>query len=233
MSDGQVEFIPFEDKRLGRHIRHDPRSRRFATPRRARPTTDVRHRNYGRKLHQRIGACTGYTGAHCLNCAPARQALRPRATFGDADALRFYSGATTRDPWEGVYPPTDTGSSGLAVCETMLAEGIITRYEWSFGFEHGLESIQDGALMQGTWWTTDMFDPDPTGRVRPTGGDAGGHEYLWVGVELRTRLAPSQNRSWFLNSWGPWGKGGYFWMTWEDHMMLLERDGDLIRPIVA
>jgi hypothetical protein len=226
MADGQVELIPFDDPRLGRHIRHDPRSRNFALPRGAPPTKDVKHRNWGRKLEQYVGSCTGHTGAHFLNHMPHRASVRPRKTMTTEDAMRFYSRATHLDPWPHVYPPTDLGSSGLAVCEAIVEEGLATRYEWAFGFDHGLSQISAAPLMQGSWWTYDMYFPDPDGRVHPTGRRVGGHEYLWAGVDVR------RQRSWFLNSWGAeWGVGGRFYLTWDDHADLLAQDGDLVRPV--
>lgn len=226
--------IPFSQYPLGRHIRHDERNRNHPAPRRAVPVQDVRHRRRGSKLNQgSLGACTGFALAHCLNTEPLRSGLRRRKTMSEKDAIGFYSGGTKRDPWEGQYPPEDTGCSGQAVCEEAVALGYATGYVWAFGHEHGLESIQGGPLMQGTFWTHDMFEPEPGGRVRITGSDAGGHEYLWVGVEMRSRLSPSQNRDWFFNSWGAeWGEAGYFWMTWDDHAALLDRQGDLVRPVI-
>ena len=251
MSDGQVEFLPFADGRLGRHVRHDPRNRehpsRRAIPRGEALTVDVRHRNYSRfKLCQfRVGACTGFTGAQALNTGPNRERRRKlgKGLTTNTDALAYYSGATARDPWQGTYPPIDTGSSGQAVAEELVARGEADAYVWAFGYDHGLASLPLRALMQGTWWTEGMFEPEPDGRVRPTGDDAGGHEYLWVGFEKRSKLSPSKDRSWFLNSWEDepsgnyWGVtprgvpgpgGGYFYMERDDHEYLLERDGDLI-----
>ena len=252
MSDGQVESIPFEDPRLGRHIRHDPRNRDHAVPRRAvSDRGDIRWRNHSRhKLFQgRVGACTGFTGAQALNTEPYRAGRRARGLrlTTNEDGFAYYSGATARDPWPGVWPPTDTGSSGLAVAQEMQARGEIVGYQWAFGYDHGLAALAEGPLMQGSWWTADMFRPEPGGRVRPTGQDAGGHEYLWVGHEVRSKLQPSQNRSWFVNHWEDeaagdyWGVtpsgdpgpgGGYFWMTADDHRQLLDRDGDLVQLVI-
>lgn len=232
MSDGDYIQIPFQPG-LGRHIAHDPRNRMFQAQRTATvPATNVRHRHFGAKLNQgNIGACTGFAGANCINTMPIRGSIRPKPTMTNDNALAFYRGATSRDPFPGAYPPDDSGSSGLYVCQEMQAEGLITSYEWAFGFQHGLEAIGLSPLMQGTYWTEDMFNPEADGRVRPTGQDAGGHEYTWVGIEYRSSRQPSTNRSWFLNSWGLWGKSGYFYMTWDDHEALLNRDGDLIRPV--
>lgn len=236
MADGDLVQLPWPDDAphpLGRSIRHDPASRNFPAPRRAVPTKDKRHRVYGAKLDQDgIGACTGFTAAHCLNAEPARAFVRPEPTLTNAHAFDFYRGGSRLDPWPGAWEPEDTGSSGLAVCQHLRNIGRIPRYEWAFGFQHGLEVISYATLMQGTWWPEGMFHPDADGRVRPTGPDAGGHEYLWVGIEIRSKLTPSQNRSWFLNSWGRWGKygSGFFYLTWDDHEALLARQGDLIRP---
>lgn len=233
MSDGQVEQLPWDPAAphpLGRNIRHDPRSRAFAAPRRAEPVKDKRHRTWGARLDQlNVGACTGFTGAALLNTEPARRLVAPAPTLKASHALDFYRYATANDPWEGTWEPDDTGSSGLAVAKAMTAAGHISRYEHAFGFAHGLDVISTRPLMQGTWWTEGMFTPDASGRVHPTGGDAGGHEYLWVGVELRSKLTRADNRSWFVNSWSAdWGVNGLFWMLWSDHEELLARDGDLI-----
>jgi hypothetical protein len=237
VSDGDVERIPWADDLphpLGRHVRHDPRSRAFAVPRATAPTVDVRHRRFGEKLNQgSVGACTCFAAVHTLNTNPVRRGISPRPTMRGDRAIALYGRATALDPFPGTYPPDDTGSSGLAACEAMIEAGLISRYEWAFGFDHGLDSIERGPFMQGTWWTADMFHPDADGRVHPSGSDAGGHEYEWVGIEIRSKREPSKNRAWYMNSWGgSWGKAGYFYMTFADAAALLARSGDLIRPIV-
>lgn len=229
----KTEVIPQQFRNLGRHIQHDERSRAYKVPIGEYPSRDVHHHRYGAKLDQgQLGACTGFAGAHCLNTAPNRAQVRPRHTLTDADAVKIYSAATKLDTIDGEYPPDDTGSTGLAVCKAMKEAGLINSYAWAFGFKEGLYGISAAPFMQGTYWTEDMFNPSPEGIVTPTGPDVGGHEYLWVGVELRSKKVPSQNLSWFFNSWGDsWSKRGYFAMTWENHDKLLARDGDLIRPI--
>jgi hypothetical protein len=145
--------------------------------------------------------------------------------------VSIYSEATSKDPFQGQYPPTDTGSDGLTVCKVLQSRGYITSYEWAFGFQHGLSVISQYAMMQGTEWTNAMFHPEADGRVHPEGSVAGGHEYVWVGVEIVSKLDSTQNRSWFLNSWGnSFGVNGYFYMTWPDHEALLARNGDLGCP---
>jgi hypothetical protein len=230
MADGQIEFLPWEGPYpLGRHIRHDVRSRAFAAPRGAEPTRDKRHRTYGAKIDQgNLGCCVPTTGAHAMNSVPLRATVAPAPTYKIDTVHNWYRAVTAIDPFPGAWEPDDTGSSGLALGQVLKDKGLISRYEWAFGFQHGLSVIPQQPLLQGTYWTDGMFYPDADGRVRPTGGDAGGHEYLWVGVELRSKLTRADNRSWFLNSWANWGLGQFFYMTWDDHEALLARDGDLV-----
>lgn len=229
------EVIPL-DVRLGRHVAHDSKSRMFVIPtvRGVIPTTDIRHRRYGPKLDQgQLGSCTGYAAAHSLNCHPFRKGFIEKPYFTGANAVSFYSKATELDNISGKYPPDDTGSSGLYVCKAMQALNVIKGYQWAFGFKHGLEAIINFPLMQGSYWFEQMMYPLKNGQVLVKGPTYGGHEYLWIGVEIRSKQFPSQNRSWFLNSWGKsYGVNGYFWMTWKDHEKLLAKQGDLIYPVV-
>jgi hypothetical protein len=239
MADGQVERIPFDDPRLGRHIRHDPRSRNFALPRHADLSQPVKWRNWGQKLDQGdLGACTGYAAAHCLNHMPMRASIRPRPTLKNAQAEEFYSIATGLDPWPGQWRPDDTGSSGLAACQAAVHLGFATGYRWAFGFDHGRAALRDGPLMMGSYWDWNMFEPDKDGYIRTGGGVAGGHEFII------TADYPDLGEVWGLNSWGPswggWGpvqRNGYrthpgmFRMKYPVFRELLERDGDLVRPV--
>lgn len=248
MSDGDLVQIPWsspdpDHRSLGRHIRHDPRNRAHrASSVRAEPTGDVRHRNYGRKLYQDgVGACTAFAAGHFINCSPTRQRRRPKPNASNADCFHWYGIATTKDPWPGSYPPDDTGSSGQAACEALVSTGNAAGYEWAFGYDEGLATLPQAPWMQGTWWTIDMFYPTKTGRVTPTGSDAGGHEYLWIGSEeygRRLTGGSRRRRSWFLNSWqesprNTWGRDGYFWLDEDDHRSLLARQGDLVRPVLT
>lgn len=228
---------------LGRHVRHDPRSRAFRITGagqvvrrpvlwrpRTRPLDQSGPLTFRRRLYpDGLGACTGMAAAKALSCelpgaARGRRLLEP-------SALRFYSRATELDPWQGRWPDEDTGSSGLAVAQTCLELGLIVRYEHGFGIGDVLDGLQHGALITGTWWTEGMDRPNGDGMVRPTGYDRGGHEYTINGWD--GDASPAGVLS-FLQSWGAWGlPGGVFRMTVGDYAGLLERHGDVTRLIAA
>jgi hypothetical protein len=211
----------------GRIKRHDARSLEFPA-KAATIVKSVIHTPPPEKwrLDQgHLGSCTGNAMAQWLNSKPAH---RPRTRYLDqADAVRFYSYATSIDPWPGTYPPDDTGSSGIAVCKAAQREGLIAAYTWAFGLEHTLASLTLTPVMLGTVWKNDMFWPDAEGFVKATGSDVGGHEYLLFGINLRNRYV------WALNSWSNlWGLKGRFKLSFETLKTLLDDGGDAVIPVL-
>lgn len=204
---------------LGRIVSHDPRSLNFpaATTGTHRP---VRWRHWGPVLDQgELGSCTGNAAAQALNSRPLHRAGR---MFRESDAVDFYSEATRLDPWPGEYPPTDTGSSGLAVAKALKNRGLISAYRHAFGLQHTLGALQKAPLLVGTNWTSAMFAPDGRGFVHPEGSAIGGHEYLLIGDDAKDTLT-------FLNSWSRnWGINGRFYMTYADFDALLQAQGDVM-----
>ncbi|MGW5147516.1 hypothetical protein [Rhodococcus koreensis] len=217
---------------LGRKQEHDPQSRSFAIRHLVTtPPRTVLWPSFAPILDQKnVGACTGFTGAACMNTtkfAVARRRVRRSTRYlGNGDGLAFYSRATSVDQWPGVYPPEDTGSSGLAVCKVLREQGYIGSYRWAFSFDEFLRGLQEGPMFVGTPWYDSMFYPDDRGRVRPRGAVVGGHEYLALGVNLRAHDVTFQN-SWSVQ----WGVRGRFRMSFEDFEALLADGGDAGLPI--
>ena len=209
---------------LGRRVHHDPRSRAFPARRvdTYSPVHDVAHRHYGPILSQgTLGSCTGHALVDCLMTKPY---YRGTAKLGHDDAVRAYHRATQIDPFDGEWPPTDTGSDGLDVCRAGVEFGWITGYDHAFGIDHLLGALMLGPVMVGTDWHEASFDPDPrTGRISIAGPVAGGHEYVITakrGAWLR-----------LLNSWGPrWALNGYAWIRITDLADLLAASGDATVP---
>ena len=227
MTDPELHAVTVDqtDPRLGRQCVHDPRSRSFAfqaAP--PPPLRDITLRVYGPRTvpSQTIGCCTGVDAA--VKCDIRGNRIRGVVLDMD-DAVRIYSRATALDPFDGQYPPTDTGSSALGACKAQLEQGLISRYEWIFdGVDGILAAIVAGhPVGVGTWWLGDMFRPDPaTGLVSVTGRRAGGHQ--WTVIGYRRRLDAFVGQCW----WGRWGLhgSGRFLIRRPDLATLLADDGD-------
>lgn len=224
--DLRVEVVEQQDKRLGRQLVHDPRSRAFtaALPAEGTPLRSVQHRRYDPRPEpdQPVGCCTGVGEAMMGNAVGNR--VRGAVLDMD-DALAIYRFATSLDPFPGTYPPEDTGSSGLAAAKAAVRLGYATRYEWFFGLDAILRGLQDGPISFGGWWTWDMFRATADRPVvRPTGGMAGGHQWMLSGHDVPRGVL------WGECWWGPrFGRRGRFGITVEDFDTLVRDGGDAHR----
>lgn len=172
------------------------------------------------------GSCTGNATAQLINTDPFAPA-RPNGYLTEADALKIYKLATTLDDVPGQYPPTDTGSTGVAAAQAGEQLGYFTDYTHALDFDHFTAALQVQPVIVGTNWYNDMFTPGAKGFLTPTGPLEGGHEYLALGVDYENKFIT------FLNSWGAsWGANGRFYITFDDFSMLLSNQGDATAPIV-
>lgn len=217
------------DPRLGRHVRHDSRSLFYLV--RAQDISTLRsikHESYIPTLDQgNLGSCTGNAATKCIATGLFWKTitgliLSTTDTFQNEDyAVGVYSDATTIDPYNGSYPPTDTGSDGLSVAKVLQKRGIISGYQHATSLEAVLTALSQQPVIVGTEWHEDMFNPDLNGRVHITGNVAGGHEYCLDELDVENK------RVWIHNSWGDgWGQEGRAWISWDDLGTLLAADGD-------
>jgi hypothetical protein len=211
---------------LGRNKVHDSRS--LAFPMRAsidRSTWQskaIRVYDPVPNPNQTVGCCTGVAKCVQLNAVGNRKAGR---MLDMAEALQIYSRNTQIDPWPGSWPPDDTGSSGLASCKSAAELGLAgTTYEWLFGgADEVVQSVMMGRVISaGTWWHWDMFGPSAGTYgglpiVKPTGGEAGGHQYAIRGYDKTKDLV--MGRCW-------WGGFRDFWISRENLDSLLRDGGD-------
>lgn len=220
--------------RLGRHVRHDPRSRRYQiVPRSLGELASVRHHRYIPVLDQgSIGSCTGNAalgavGTGALYEALNRNVLQPSAVDAEEDeqrAVALYSAATRVDEYGGAYPPDDTGSSGLGVAKACKAVGLISGYRHAMGLEAALTALAAQAVITGVNWYETFDEPDARGLIVITRDAAvrGGHEIVLDELDAENRLI------WLTNSWGPsWGVSGRACMSWDTFGRLLDEDGDV------
>lgn len=198
---------------LNRTVWHDPRNWFFRA--REGEVRDV-FWTPGPILDQgSTGSCTGHALAGLLNI---KQKDRQ---FNHEDALGFYALGTYFDPYQGVWPGDDTGSSGIAVAKGATKARVAQAYGHVFGIDHFLRALSVGPLLVGSEWYDGMFDPASDGTVAVHGNYVGGHEYVAIGYDT------ASEKVWFQNSWGQgWGDGGLFKMNKDDLAFLLGRQGD-------
>jgi hypothetical protein len=232
VASDRLQYVP-QDRRLGRNVNHDPRSRRFPV-RSDVPIGSVDHvRHVGIFDQGDIGSCTGNAALGCLATGPFWHSLSEssrehgplsptgRISWSREGAEAVYSAATLIDPFPGDWPPEDTGSDGLSVAKVLKAAGWISGYRHAFSLSDLLAGLMQVPCIVGTEWMSAMNDPNDEGIAHPVGRTEGGHEYICDGYEADRGLL------WFTNSWGVgWGSLGTFAMPAEEFGILLDRQGD-------
>jgi len=237
---------------LGRIEHHDPANIRYALP--VLPRTAIRSVDWRRRVpifdQGSLGSCTGNAAIGCLGTDSLVRSGLTQATITqivsltgaglsgpytatktvpvDEDlAVMTYSIATGLDPFEGHYPPDDTGSDGGSACLAMVRLGLSSRYEHAFSLDAVKAALMSGPLLWGTVWYWSMFDPTADGNlvIDPSSGEAGGHELAITGYDLTTDVYK------VANSWGSgWGDQGYCYLKGSDLGYLLSRGGDATQP---
>ena len=217
LPEGQVE-----GKRLGRHVKHDPRSLDFQAGL-APKIISVTHQATGLPLDQgKLGSCTANALCGALDSAPD---FNGATTLNEGDAIRVYELETKIEGKP--YPPNDPGGRphGLQGSKTArhdhrlpprLRHPACTPGPRDAPCDHRRELVQQ------------FRHPDPqTGMVQLTAGATvrGGHEIV-DGIDADKQLV------WFWNSWGTqYGLGGRFCMTFDTWDRLLQEQGDVTVPV--
>jgi hypothetical protein len=147
---------------------------------------------------------------------------RGHPTANERYAQDLYSDATKIDPWGGEWPPTDTGSSGLAIAQVLKNRGDISSYAHAFSTDACLDALVTTPVIIGIPWFNGMFDPDTNGFLSPTGEIAGGHEICLNEINVEDQYVEGPN-SWSRH-WGP--INGRFRLKWDVLDELLDNDGD-------
>jgi hypothetical protein len=213
---------------FGRHIRHDPRSRLYRVPRRTTINSIQHETNIGPLDQGDLGCCTAAAGLKLLSYDPHFHLLQGLFPWTMETVTSYYSKITNVDSFPGEFPPTDTGSDGLASGEAAKQLNWISGYRHALGLDEMLSALQDGAVSVGTNWYSSMSTPRSTGEVRISTNAylEGGHQYVSDGVDVPNK------RIWFRQSWGDtWSPlpGGKFWMSWTTVDRLLKENGDVVQ----
>jgi hypothetical protein len=227
-----------EAGRLGRHVRHDPRSKCFPFLADQIPELKtVRHRRVIPVLDQLdIGSCTGNAMEGALGSGlfmdtiPDEHSRKPTGdpTLDESQAVQLYSEATILDDFLGTFPPVDTGSSGLAVAKAAKEAGLISGYTHCFDLLSTLKAITIQPVITGITWYDSFDSPDSSGLVSigRYAEPRGGHEVVLDEINVQARLLGA------TNSWGmSWGLKGRLYFFWDDFERLLGEDGDVTVPV--
>jgi hypothetical protein len=220
--------------RLGRHVRHDPRSLAYQVPAQSTGTLkSVRHTRQIPVLDQgNLGSCTGNATEGALGTSPFFEAI-PKTVLGrptgnaqvDEDqAIALYSAATVLDSYSGSYPPSDTGSDGLSVAKAAKAAGLISGYRHATSLDATLAALAAQPVITGVNWYDSFDQPDANGLIAIASGAQvrGGHEFVLDELNVEKQLVG------FTNSWGTgWGANGRGYLSWSDFDQLLGEQGDV------
>lgn len=227
----RLEEHRFPGRPLGRHIEHDELSRghAFAEEFGFNSLRDVMHKRHGSAFNQGyLGSCTGNATGGAVNTEPLHE-MQKQLT--EADAVKIYELATQLDGFPGVYPPDDTGSSGLAAAKAAKQLGYISGYQHAFSIGQALSALQIGPTITGMNWYEGFDNPDiNTGLVEISGQIRGGHEVEEVGFVVKHTLDDSLiilENSWGIH-WGVviGGMKGRFCMTVRTKKELMAQQGD-------
>lgn len=211
---------------LGRIVQHDPRSKSYRVNVDGVEITSVR---YQRRLpvfdQGDLGSCTANAGVGVLATDPFFDTIPKKSrAFDEAFAVSVYGDATRADDYEGEYPPTDTGSSGLAVAKVLKSRGLISGYTHAFSLDEALKALSVAPVIIGINWYNNFFTPNKSGVISVGRNDsvAGGHEVLLDEIDTSKNLVGG------TNSWGDsWGVGGRFYMSFDLLARLMFEDGDV------
>lgn len=228
----EVKRFDTTDPRLGRHVLHDSRSRRYAAPAKdPRKLTSVRHTvNIPIMDQGNVGSCTGHAGTAAIASdvfwsggAVVLQNQDPHEY-----AVDLYSEATRLDPWPGQYEPDDTGSDGLSIAKALQGRGLVSGYTHAFSLEAALTALAERVVLIGSSWLDEMYRVTAEGHVMVGGPVVGGHEFALDELDVE------RQRVWIRNSWGTsWGVEGRGWISWDELGRLLADDGDctILTPV--
>jgi hypothetical protein len=226
------------DPRLGRHLVHDDRSRKFALSTAPLPKVPVLHDRAIPILNQGdLGSCTANAQLGMLASGPFPALLKARGIdvtrWTEDDAVSLYEQETSLDDREipGRYPPEDTGSAGLYACQASRARGWISGYRHAFTTPTALGWLGRQPISIGIPWFNSMFEPDPRSHivaVNRRSGIAGGHQVCLDGIDPKWSMVR------LANSWGTsWGDHGRAWLSFSDLRYLLSQGGDAVTAVVA
>jgi hypothetical protein len=156
-------------------------------------------------IYQTLGSCTCSAMVQKINMKPIHQARGEYLTVVDAER-KLYPWVTRNDPFQGEYPPDDTGSSVLTAAKGAVHFELAEGFDWYFGFDQMLAGLPFGPIEIGIDWPDSMFIVNKHGFIEFTNDRVdSGHALLVIGANVRDQYA------WVLNQWRNWGVRNRKW----------------------
>lgn len=165
--------------------------------------------------------CVGYAGAQWLMTQENAWDEHPLPPGVSGDVLYYRCKVVDGEPKQ------EDGSSGRSLMQVFQAMGYLQSYHWATSVNDIIDWVATkGPVLCGTPWMNDMFTPDKSGYLHPSGGEAGGHEWLAHGVFPGKRGAATFE---MVNSWNAsWGVQGHAFITAADLWKLIKIGGDAV-----
>jgi hypothetical protein len=219
---------PGRERRLGRHVHFDSRSKAHRVVLEAASASLV-SKTWERKLgalnQGDLGSCTAQGCIGVLATMPnLHDGVGDGAKFDQDLARKIYKVATLIDDERGSWPPTDTGSSVLCAMKAARALDLISGFKWCLSTDDVLQTLSHhGPVEVGFTWTAGFDEPDALGRVSIKGKNEGGHAFQLIGIDVENERVIA------VNSWGPgFGIKGRFSFSWSDLRKLMKDDGEAV-----
>jgi hypothetical protein len=160
--------------------------------------------------------CVAHSWLHMIESGP----ITHPSPLGTAafDTVEFYRKCQLIDEWPGENYDGTSVRAGAKIAQEM---GLIESYWWG----HDLESLINAVFLQpvvaGTDWFDGMSYPKGNGLIEVSGDLAGGHAYLYDGVNLDEEVFRIKN------SWSRvWGVNGFAYIKFKDVEKLIETYGE-------
>lgn len=176
------------------------------------------------------GMCVGFNSINWWEDGPI---THPRI---ELDPVEFYKDACLKDGWPANdNGDPDFGTSIHAAAKVMKDRKWVDTYLWGQDIITIVNWIRTkGPVLVGTTWYNSMFDTeykdDGSGTKREmlvineADGVAGGHCWIWDGVNIEKRVIRGKLGSWTRT----FGDDGYCWMTFDTAERLMEEDSEMM-----
>ena len=219
--------------KLGTRPNTDPRNGRYPY---SAVVGEIRTKDWARHVpvwdQGAIGSCAGQAAAGCIGTTQLWEKQTPavQEALSAIYAEGVYPDATAIDPFDGTYPPDDTGTDTRSVAQVLLNRGLITEYRWTNQLDAILTAASRGPVILGIAWPESFDWPDSAGLVTfdPTNYIIrGGHAVVIDAIDTTNRTLRC------TNSWSAlWGAAGRFYIHWDTLRNLLDLEwGDVCVPI--